>query len=157
VRRGASCSPPTPQFSSTPRQIPRSNTAAKRRLSMRKSQTIDEAPLKWGVGADSRPPLRGLHKWAVRRKTVLKIFRQAGGRAAHSSGANLNLEHELMPESPFRRALQLEEKRAERSRRRFVLMLLDADALLNSGTTRESAYSALQALVGAIRETDIKG
>jgi lipopolysaccharide/colanic/teichoic acid biosynthesis glycosyltransferase len=93
-----------------------------------------------------------------RRKAVLKILSQSGEREITASpSADVKLESELMPEAQFRKALELEEKRAERSRRRFILMLLESDTLLKDGTTHDAIYRAIHALVGATRETDVKG
>jgi lipopolysaccharide/colanic/teichoic acid biosynthesis glycosyltransferase len=62
-----------------------------------------------------------------------------------------------MPEPQFRKALLLEKKRAERSCRKFILMLLESDTLLKDGATHDAVYRAICALVAATRETDIKG
>jgi lipopolysaccharide/colanic/teichoic acid biosynthesis glycosyltransferase len=89
---------------------------------------------------------------------VLKILKQTGEpETTGSCNTDLKLESQLMPEPQFRKALALEQKRAERSRRRFILMLLESDSLLKGGTTREAVYRAIHALVTATRETDIKG
>lgn len=53
--------------------------------------------------------------------------------------------------------LRLERKRTERSRRRFVLMLLDACGLLKTDESRETLYKVIEVLSRSIRETDIKG
>jgi lipopolysaccharide/colanic/teichoic acid biosynthesis glycosyltransferase len=89
---------------------------------------------------------------------VLKILKQTGEpETAGSCNADLKLETQLMPEPQFRKALALENKRAERSSRRFILMLLESDSLLKCGTTHEAVYRAIHALVTATRETDVKG
>lgn len=64
---------------------------------------------------------------------------------------------EILDEKAFQRMLCLERKRAERSSRRFVLMLLDVTGLLNNGSTPKVLQKILQALSAATRETDIKG
>jgi lipopolysaccharide/colanic/teichoic acid biosynthesis glycosyltransferase len=92
---------------------------------------------------------------------VLESITEAGeSKTIASASAELRLEPQLMSEPQFRKALALEEKRAERSRRPFILMLLESDTLLKDGTTRtahDAVYRAIQALVAATRETDIKG
>jgi len=53
--------------------------------------------------------------------------------------------------------LRLERKRTERSRRRFVLMLLEARNLLKAGEEHETFDRVVAALSESTRETDIKG
>jgi lipopolysaccharide/colanic/teichoic acid biosynthesis glycosyltransferase len=61
----------------------------------------------------------------------------------------------LLPEAAFTRALGLERKRAERSRKRFVLMLLEAAA--EGGQGHHPLARLVPAVVAAVRETDIAG
>jgi len=57
----------------------------------------------------------------------------------------------------FRKVLSLERKRSERSRQRFVLMLLHADQLLQ-GEGREAVLDSItRALSASTRETDLHG
>jgi len=63
----------------------------------------------------------------------------------------------LVPEEMFRRVLSLERKRSERSRQRFVLMLLHTGNLLHADR-RETILGAItKGLSQSIRETDIPG
>lgn len=64
---------------------------------------------------------------------------------------------ELIVEEEFGRMLALEQKRSERSRRRFVLMLLEAESLLNDGAAGDVLEKAVHALAISTRDTDIKG
>ncbi len=67
------------------------------------------------------------------------------------------LKRSLLPEATFLHALCLERKRAERSRRLFVLMLLDPgeSSLKASGDT--VLCNTVSALCSVIRETDVAG
>jgi lipopolysaccharide/colanic/teichoic acid biosynthesis glycosyltransferase len=62
----------------------------------------------------------------------------------------------LLPEPMFLRALRLERKRAERSRKPFVLMLLELSEPSRSGKAN-LLNQAVPALLSSIRETDIAG
>jgi lipopolysaccharide/colanic/teichoic acid biosynthesis glycosyltransferase len=62
----------------------------------------------------------------------------------------------LISQTSFRKLLQLEQKRTERSHRRFVLMLFDCGSLLTAGNT-EVFKKVLRALSNSTRETDAKG
>ncbi len=64
---------------------------------------------------------------------------------------------DFLPEPAFRRMLYLERKRTERSRRRFVLMLLDSGSLLRAGNKAAVFERLTFALSRSSRETDIKG
>jgi len=63
----------------------------------------------------------------------------------------------LISEELFTKLLSLERKRSERSRKRFVLMLVDAGELLRTDR-REVALEQMTAAISlSIRETDIRG
>lgn len=64
---------------------------------------------------------------------------------------------EILAEEPFLKRLYLEQRRTERSRNRFVLMLLESDRLLAAGGTSESLSGILAALSQSTRETDSIG
>lgn len=61
----------------------------------------------------------------------------------------------MLSQELFLKLLCLERKRTERSRRRFVLMLLDAGSLLK--VTKTALASLLSALSQSSRDTDLKG
>jgi lipopolysaccharide/colanic/teichoic acid biosynthesis glycosyltransferase len=63
----------------------------------------------------------------------------------------------LLAEEAFLRVLHVEQKRTERSRRRFILMLLECQSILSIKTSGETVNNILLALLDVIRETDIKG
>lgn len=63
----------------------------------------------------------------------------------------------ILPETTFLRTLCLERKRAERSRKRFVLMRLETREPLQGGNGKTPLGKAVPAILGAIRETDIAG
>jgi len=63
----------------------------------------------------------------------------------------------LQPEPTFLRALCLERKRAERSRRPFVLMFLDPGKPFLNGNGNNLLNKTVSAILSSIRETDIAG
>lgn len=67
------------------------------------------------------------------------------------------LGFEILEQVAFRTMLCLERRRTERSHRRFVLMLLESDNLLQPGNKRETLDNVLSALAKSTRVTDIKG
>jgi lipopolysaccharide/colanic/teichoic acid biosynthesis glycosyltransferase len=83
---------------------------------------------------------------------MLKILRPKAHKV--SASRNGSASHGLVARDTFMRTIYLEQKRTERSRRRFVLMLLEAPSLLGGGAEFEKVVSALWA---STRETDLKG
>jgi lipopolysaccharide/colanic/teichoic acid biosynthesis glycosyltransferase len=79
----------------------------------------------------------------------------ANGTAAHNSGESVGAE--ILSAAQFRRMLAIEQRRSERSRRRFVLMLLEATGLFNGGPAGEILGKVWQALARSTRDTDVKG
>ncbi len=63
----------------------------------------------------------------------------------------------MLPEELFNRFLCLERKRAERSGRRFVLLLLDPGALIAAARRGKVLPKLLEAVIQSTRETDLKG
>jgi lipopolysaccharide/colanic/teichoic acid biosynthesis glycosyltransferase len=74
-----------------------------------------------------------------------------------SSTIAASLHPAILEQELFVTMLRLERKRTERSKRRFVLMLLDACGLLKADENRETFCKVIAALSQSIRETDIKG
>src|SRR5580700_12234239 len=64
-------------------------------------------------------------------------------------------EEEILMENVFHSMLTLERRRAERSRKPFVLMLLDAD--LENGTAEQMLLKAVEIVLASKRETDLVG
>jgi lipopolysaccharide/colanic/teichoic acid biosynthesis glycosyltransferase len=85
-----------------------------------------------------------------RREPQLKVARP--NTAVHSK--RVEQEHVLL-ENVFQSMLTLERRRAERSRKPFVLMLLDAN--LESGDAEEILMQAVEVVVATKRETDLVG
>jgi lipopolysaccharide/colanic/teichoic acid biosynthesis glycosyltransferase len=83
---------------------------------------------------------------------MLKILRPKAQKV--SASRNGSASHGLVARESFMRTIYLEQKRTERSRRRFVLMLLESPSLLEGGAEFEKVVSALWA---STRETDLKG
>jgi len=99
----------------------------------------------WGILS-----LTGARKTSPARSSELDPTNGYVGRA--EDGAS-TLESEEM----FRKVLSLERKRSERSRQRFVLMLLHGDQLLQ-GEGREAVLDSItRALSASTRETDLHG
>lgn len=66
-------------------------------------------------------------------------------------------DSELLAEESFVKMLHVEQKRTERSHRRFILMLLECSSLLTDDTRAETIENIQLALVNVTRETDTKG
>ena len=84
--------------------------------------------------------------------------RQGNAQTAASGVGRLQVRHEgIFEEETFHRMLTLERRRAERSRKPFVLMLLDAQAMfeLRNGTSFVERFASV--VCDATRETDFVG
>jgi hypothetical protein len=92
----------------------------------------------------SRIPLPG------KRESQLKVAGPSPSR--HQDGAQ---QEEVLAENVFHSMLTLERRRAERSRKPFVLMLLDAN--LENVPAQEILKQAVGIIVAAKRETDLVG
>jgi lipopolysaccharide/colanic/teichoic acid biosynthesis glycosyltransferase len=66
-------------------------------------------------------------------------------------------ERDILQEQAFVRMIALERKRSERSRKPFVLMLLDMGQPLAAGKSGKALEKILAALAVATRETDVTG
>jgi len=74
-----------------------------------------------------------------------------------SNGSADDQPYDLLAQDSFIRVLSLERRRAERSRRQFLLMLLDARAVPQSEGRDQVLLKAACAISGSTRETDIRG
>jgi lipopolysaccharide/colanic/teichoic acid biosynthesis glycosyltransferase len=84
------------------------------------------------------------------RESRPKVARPSLSHAAESA------EHEdALRESVFHSMLTLERRRAERSRKPFVLMLLDAN--LEDKTAEQTLLNAVEVVIATKRETDLVG
>jgi lipopolysaccharide/colanic/teichoic acid biosynthesis glycosyltransferase len=84
------------------------------------------------------------------RESQLKVSRPNYSR--RSDGPE---QEEVLAENIFHSMLTLERRRAERSRKPFVLMLLDAN--LENGSAEETLRQAVDIVVASKRETDLVG
>lgn len=66
-------------------------------------------------------------------------------------------EHNVLGEEAFRRMISIERKRTERSRKPFLLMLLDGCNRYGSEKNGKALDSIVSALLGSTRETDVIG
>src|SRR5580700_1458844 len=66
-------------------------------------------------------------------------------------------EREVLNEGTFKRMISIERKRTERSRKPFLLMLLDTGNRQESAKNGKALGSIVSALLASIRETDVTG
>jgi len=66
-------------------------------------------------------------------------------------------EREVLNEGTFKRMISIERKRTERSRKPFLLMLLDTGNRQESEKNGKALGSIVSALLASIRETDVTG
>lgn len=77
--------------------------------------------------------------------------------AAAGLGFLQGRQEDVFQEETFHRMLTLERRRAERSRKPFVLMLLDAQGVLEPGNSASLVERFTSAVCDATRETDLLG
>lgn len=71
--------------------------------------------------------------------------------------ASSTQDREVLNEEAFERMIAIERKRTERSRKSFLLMLLDAGSNRGSEKTRKALESIVPVLLTSTRETDVIG
>lgn len=84
-------------------------------------------------------------------ESQLKITNRKYSRRLEGAPAQVN----VLVEGVFHSMFNLERRRAERSRKPFVLMLLDAD--LENGTAEQMLLKAVEIVLASKRETDLVG
>ena len=85
------------------------------------------------------------------------VLRTTTRRAASAVGSLMDGRDEVLIEESFRSMLTLERRRAERSRKPFVLMLLDANAFIEEKTADRFLSRISAVLLKSTRETDLIG
>ena len=86
--------------------------------------------------------------------------RRSGNGSSHLSplhGSSVATDRSILKEDAFRRMISLERKRSERSRKPFVLMLLDMGELHPTEHSRQALRKVATALSINARETDLTG
>ena len=85
--------------------------------------------------------------------------RRAGNGSSHLSplASSESGERSILKEDAFRRMISLERKRSERSRKPFVLMILDMGDQHPSENNRQALRKVAAALSATARETDLTG
>jgi lipopolysaccharide/colanic/teichoic acid biosynthesis glycosyltransferase len=78
-------------------------------------------------------------------------------RPESSLQSNGSSNWEFLPEESFVSMFQLEQRRTERSRRPFVLMLLESTRFFGEGNKEGTRQKILSTLSDSTRETDIRG
>ncbi len=81
----------------------------------------------------------------------------AFGPQVRAESDNEDAGFSLVSEDLFRRVLTIERKRSERSRQRFVLMLLHVGKVIDTGRGRVILEGITEALSNSARETDLHG
>lgn len=84
-------------------------------------------------------------------------LRLATLKASSTSGSFVAGREQIIPEESFHSMVTLERRRAERSRRPFVLMLLDAAAVLEDKNADRFISRVISVLLKSTRETDLVG
>jgi lipopolysaccharide/colanic/teichoic acid biosynthesis glycosyltransferase len=88
---------------------------------------------------------------------VKGVTNESGERQWSGKVSAAGLEDRLLSETEFLRTLGLERKRAERSRKSFVLALLDLEELRRSSNGSTLVGKTVSDISSSIRETDIPG
>jgi len=85
------------------------------------------------------------------------VLRSTTRKAASAVGSLMESREEVLLEQSFRSMLTLERRRAERSRKPFVLMLLDASAFIEEKASDRFLSRICSVLLKSTRETDLIG
>src|SRR5260370_5276775 len=87
----------------------------------------------------------------------LNVRRSTGRKVKSGFDSLLVRQAEILAEETFHSMLILERRRAERSRKPFVLMLLDASAFAETGAANHLMSQVASVLLKCTRETDLIG
>jgi lipopolysaccharide/colanic/teichoic acid biosynthesis glycosyltransferase len=87
----------------------------------------------------------------------LSGLRSTNRKATTTFGSILTGQEEILQEESFHTMLTLERRRAERSRKPFVLMLVDANALAEKKSANRLLSRVTSVLLKSTRETDLVG
>jgi lipopolysaccharide/colanic/teichoic acid biosynthesis glycosyltransferase len=85
------------------------------------------------------------------------VLRSTARKAASEVGSLMEGREDVLQEESFRSMLTLERRRAERSRKPFVLILLDASAFIEEKTADRFMIGVCSVLLKSTRETDLIG
>lgn len=85
------------------------------------------------------------------------VLRLTARKATAAFSSILSDCEEILPEESFQAMLTLERRRSERSRKPFVLMLLDASTLVEDKTADHFISQVTSVLLRSTRETDLVG
>src|SRR5690349_14106508 len=95
--------------------------------------------------------------WKNNRRSPAAGDTPADGDAPAGANEAPGGAHGILPEQEFARALTLERKRAERSRKLFVMLLLEVRPP-HRGAERDTLLARTVPIIrGSIRETDVAG
>ena len=87
----------------------------------------------------------------------MNLRRFSVGIGPFAANPGLTGERGILNEETFHRLISLERRRTERSRKPFLLMLLDMGDHLPSGAAAKVLSKILAGLSGSTRETDVAG
>jgi hypothetical protein len=87
----------------------------------------------------------------------LNHSRNNRSQSSRINGSVSLADRSILPEAAFQRMLSLERKRAQRSRKPFLLALLDMENQLTIAKSQKALGRILSALDSATRETDVTG
>ena len=87
----------------------------------------------------------------------MNLRRFRGGIGPFTANSRSTGDRGILNEETFLRMISFERRRTERSRKPFLLMLLDMGDHLPSGATTEILSKILAGLCGSTRETDVAG
>jgi hypothetical protein len=88
---------------------------------------------------------------------IVDVSLSRNNRSNRFNGSVSLADRSILPEAAFQRMLSLERKRAQRSRKPFLLALLEMENQLIGAKSQKTLGRILSALDSATRETDVTG